>query len=280
MSGTSYSSSGFNDRDVEAALDAVAAAGFRQTELMGQAPHMPEPLTGDELSSFLARLAERDLSVRTVHAPMGRNALGVPDETWRHEVVERFSSYIRFASGVDATDVIIHPVLNPKFVTEPEDPAVVARVRDAVSRSLDQLVPVAGQEGTRILLENLPFICKFPYLSMAELRSLVDGYPAAQLGLVIDTGHAWTVHRDPAEEIAAAGSRLQGTHLQDVDHEDPQDNHWPPTHGGLDWSAIRGALAAIDYSGPWTFEVAHGTGAETPEQLARLTHEVATSWGL
>ena len=280
MSRISYSTAGFVDRDVEAALDAVAAAGYRQTELVGQAPHVAEPLTGPDLSSFLARVGQRGLSVRTVHAPLGRNALGVPEETWRHEVVERFSSYIRFASGVDASDVILHPVPNPMFVTEPDDPAVVDRIRDAVSRSLDELVPVAGREGTRMLLENLPYRCKFPYLSMVELRSLVDEYPAAQLGLVVDTGHAWTTKRDPADEIAAAGNRLQGTHLQDVDHEDPHDNHWPPTHGGLDWPAIRSALAAVDYPGPWTFEVARGRHGETPEQLARITHQVATSWGL
>ena len=74
---------------------------------------------------------------------------------------------------------------------------------------------------------------------MQELRALVDGYPEEQLGLVIDTGHAWTMKRDPSLEIKFAGSRLQGTHLQDVDYDQPNDNHWAPTQGGLDWSAIR-----------------------------------------
>lgn len=280
MSNISYSTLGFVDRDLEAALDGVAAAGFTQTEIMGQAPHLAVPPKGKALADFRARLAARGLRARTVHAPLTRNVLGAPEEGWRLEVVEVLASYLRLAGGLEATEVVIHPVPNPIFVPEADHPEVPRRIAEAVPRSLDQLVPVAGREGVRILLENLPYACAYPYLAMQELRALVDGYPEEQLGLVIDTGHAWTMKRDPSLEIELAGSRLQGTHLQDVDYDQPADNHWPPTQGGLDWPAIRQALASVGYSGPWTFEVARGTGGETPEQLARLTHQVALSWGL
>ena len=280
MSNISYSTLGFVDREVEAALDGVAAAGFSQTEILGQEPHLAVPPKGKALTDFRARLADRGLRARTVHAPLTRNVLGAPDETWRREVVEILASYLRLAAGLESTEVIIHPVPNPIFVPEGDHPEVARRIADAVPRSLDQLVPVARQEGVRILLENLPYSCGYPYLAMQELRALVDGYPEEQLGLVIDTGHAWTMKRDPSLEIKFAGSRLQGTHLQDVDYDQPNDNHWAPTQGGLDWSAIRKALASVGYSGPWTFEVARGTQGETPEQLARLTRQVARSWGL
>ena len=280
MSNISYSTVGFTDRDIESALDNIASAGFVQAEISGQDPHIARPLKGEQLSAFRARLSDRGLKARTVHAPMRRNVLGAPDETWRQQVVDVLADYLRFAANLASGEVIIHPVPNPIFVPEGDDPAIASRINDAVSRSLDQLVPVARQEGVRILLENLPYSCGYPFLDMQELKPLVDNYPAEQLGLVIDTGHAWTMKKDPSIEIELAGSRLQGTHLQDVDYDNPNDNHWVPTQGGLDWSAIRGALAKVNYSGPWTFEVQRGRQNETPEQLVSLTYQVARSWGL
>ena len=188
MSNISYSTLGFVDRDLEAALDGVAAAGFTQTEIMGQAPHLAVPPEGKALADFRARLAARGLRARTVHAPLTRNVLGAPEEGWRLEVVEVLAGYLRLAGGLEATEVVIHPVPNPIFVPEADHPEVPRRIAEAVPRSLDQLVPVAGREGVRILLENLPYACAYPYLAMQELRALVDGYPEEQLGLVIDTG--------------------------------------------------------------------------------------------
>lgn len=280
MSNISYSTVGFRDRDLEAALDGIAAAGFTQTEILGQEPHLAAPPKGKVLVSFRSRLASRGLRARTIHAPLTRNVLGAPEETWRLEVVTVLASYLRLAAELETTEVIIHPVPNPIFVPEGDHPEVAHRITEAVPRSLDQLIPVAQREGVRILLENLPYSCSYPYLAMQELRSLVNGYPEEQLGLVIDTGHAWTTKQDPSQEIKLAGSRLQGTHLQDVDYHHPNDNHWAPTQGGLDWSAIRKALASVGYSGPWTFEVVNGTQGESPEQLACLTHQVARSWDL
>ena len=115
---------------------------------------------------------------------------------------------------------------------------------------------------------------------MDELRPLVDAYPENAVGLVIDTGHAWTTGHDPAEQIRVAGARLGGTHLQDVDGENPQDNHWLPGQGDLNWSEIRSALKEIGYLGSWTFEVIVPRRGETPEELASLARDMAVEWGM
>jgi sugar phosphate isomerase/epimerase len=215
-----------------------------------------------------------------VHAPLGRNVLAAPEEDWRRERVVVLGTYIRFAAELGCSGIVIHPVPNPQFVSQPEGDELAQTMRAAARRSLDDLVPVAEEVGIRMLLENLPYKCTYPFLNMTELRSLVDPYPDAALGLVIDTGHAWTGGHDPATEILAAGERLWGTHLQDVDYDDPQDNHWVPTHGGLDWDAILAAFAQIKYAGQWTFEAANQRQGETPDELARLTRQVATDWQL
>ena len=275
-----YSTIGFIDRTVEEALEGIAAAGFCQTEILGQEPHVAQPLMGQPLRQFCTRLESLGLRATTVHAPMGYNVLGAPEENWRREKVQVLASYLRFAGALDATDLIIHAVPNPGFVPNADDPAVPGLIRQAVFDSLDDLVPVAEEASVRILLENLPYDCEYPYLTMGELRPLVDQYPAEQVGLVVDTGHAWTLKLDPAAEIHVAGCRLGGLHLQDVDGAAPNDQHWVPTHGDLDWDAIRRALGQVRYVGLWTFEVAHARHGETPEQLAQLTREVAISWGL
>ena len=272
----SYSTAGFMDLDVHAALDAIAAAAFDHAEI--SAHQVAPPLAGDALLGFRSRLEERGIAAGTVHAPMRRNVLGAPEEGWRAEQVQVLASYLRFAGAIGAAGVVIHPVPNPIFVTDPERPELPGLIAAATRRSLDELVEVAAEAGVCILLENLPYACSYPFLNMSELRPLVDGYPAEALGLVVDTGHAWTRGCDPVEEILVAGSRLRGTHLQDVDGEDPQDNHWVPGQGDLDWDGIRAALSEVGYTRVWTFEAIVGRRGESPDDLARLTRKVADEW--
>ena len=274
----SYSTVGFRDRNIQKALEAVAEAGFSQVEILGQEPHVADPLCEKQLSALKSCLKNCGLSARTVHAPLKKNVLGAPEEEWRRGVVNVLGNYLRFAATLHANDVIIHPVPNPIFVPNSNHPSIINRISEAVPRSLDQLIPVADREGVRILLENLPYPCNYPYLGMNELKCLVDDYPYKQLGLVIDTGHAWTSKKDPSSEIVLAGNRLKGTHLQDVDFNFPDDNHWLPTEGGLDWTAIRKSLNSVNYSGPLTFEVYQARRGETPEQLASLAYKLGKSW--
>ena len=280
MRGSSYSTSGFGDRDVEAALDAIAAAGFKQAEICGQDPHVETPPQGRALDQFRARLESRGLAGGTVHAPMRQNVLGAPEEDWRRQKVEVLGAYLRFTAAIGYTAMVIHPVPNPIFVPDPERAELPGLMVDAARRSLDDLVPLAGAARVRMLLENLPYDCAYPLLTMDELRPLVDDYPEEAVGLVVDTGHAWTIGCDPAEQIRVAGSRLRGTHIQDVDGRDPQDNHWLPGQGDLDWPGIRGALEEIGYADLWTFEVIVPRCDESPEELARGSRQVATEWGL
>ena len=279
MDNTSYSSAGFRDRGIEEALDGVAAAGFPQVEVQGQSPHVAEPLTGQDLVAFRRRIEARGLRARSIHAPAGRAILGAPDEEWRKRNMELLGRYLQFAGELGATEMVVHPVPNPIFVDD-DGPETPQKVRDAVPRSLDDLVPVAEAAGVRMTLENLPYHCAYPYLTMKELRPLVDDYPEGQVGLILDSGHVGLHDMDPAEEIRTAGSRLRGTHLHDVDYNVEDGDHRAPEHGGFDWGKIREALIDIDYPGPWTFEVIVPNNDEPPDELARITRDFAVGWGI
>lgn len=279
MNKVSYATIGFSDRNIEAALESVAAAGFGQTEILGQEPHVATPPSGQALADFSKRLKSLGLGA-TVHAPLTTNVLGAPDEQWRREKVVVLGNYLHFSAAIGAEEMVVHPVPNPIFVPEPDRPELPGLIYDAARRSLDELAPVARQGGVRIMLENLPYQCSYPLQDMRQLRDLVDSYPAECVGLVIDTGHAGVRGKDPAEEIRIAGNRLYGTHLHDMDPRIPNDEHWIPTQGVLNWDAIRQALAEIDYGGAWTFEVLKGRNGETSEELARLTRQIADKWCL
>jgi sugar phosphate isomerase/epimerase len=273
-----YSTSGFTDRDLAAALRSTREAGFDVTEIVACAAHLPEPLREDALRDLSQLIQDLGIASGTVHAPMERNVLGATDEEWREEIIDRISGFLEFAGAIGFSGLVVHPVVHPRYV-DADEPGIGERIRSGVMRSLDALVPVAERTGVRLLLENLPYRdCTFPLLTIQELRPVVDAYPADAVGLVIDTGHAWTRKIDPASEIRTAGDRLCATHLQDVDYDDPADNHWPPTHGGLDWDSILAAFADIAYAGAFTFEIAHGLHGESPEELAAICRAVADEW--
>ena len=278
-----YSTYGFHKRHFLGALDGIAAAGFDAIELAADA-HLTVKPTAALAADMRKQIDARGLTTTTIHVPMGRHTLGAPTAAWRQEVVPIIAEFVRFAGDLGAAGAVIHPVPNPRFLAEGDLAGQVAAMTDAAERSVRELIPVAAAAQVRLLLENLPYKVdaplEYPLLTMRQLRPFIEPFPAEQVGLVFDTGHAGTLRLDPAKEIEAAGNRLWSTHLQDVDAVNPNDDHWVPTHGGLDWSAIRAALQRIDYQGDWTFEVVCPRHDETPDTLAELTRTVARSWGM
>lgn len=280
MENISYSTVGFSDRDIESALDAIAEAGFPLVEIQGKSPHVAEPLSGKVLSDFRYRIHTRGLTAKTMHAPSGRTVLGTTDEDWRRQEIILLKRYLNFGSDLGITDMVIHPIPNPIFVENPENPNVPDLIGESLKRSIDDLIPTAERTGVRFNLENLPYRCDYPYRTMKELRVLIEDYPKECVGLIIDTGHVGVLRDDPVAEINAAGNRLCGTHIHDVVGKTYDGDHRVPTTGWLDWDSILQAFRQVKYPGPWTFEVIKPLLSESPEEMARTTREIARQWGL
>ena len=268
-----YSTAGFGEYDVETALDRISEAGFTQVEISAAHGHLPADA---DLKGILSHLGSRGLQCQIVHAPAWKCILGVPEESWRKEAIGVLSQYVRIIADLGVSGAIMHPVPNPRFVSDPDTPELHERMLTSLRRSLDELVPMAEQAGGRILLENLPYSCDYPLLNLLELREFIEPYPAKALGLIIDVGHAQVSGHDPAEEIRAAGSRLCGTHLHDTDSID--DRHWVPGQGVIEWEAVLAALEDVGYTGLWTFEVVYGTNNETDKQLLQMSATVGEGW--
>ncbi|MCY4437505.1 MAG: sugar phosphate isomerase/epimerase [Chloroflexi bacterium] len=266
MTNTSCSTALFRDRELPAALDAIAAVGFPQVELNVREPHVHGSDAAEE-RRLLELFAGHAVHARTMHAPSGRSILAALDDEWRRESVAVLSGYLRLAGSLGLTEMVIHPIPNPDYVPDTDDPALPQRLRDGIQGSLDALLPVIEEAGVRVTLENLPYP-DMPLNNMEELREVVAPYPSDAVGLIIDLGHAGKVRRDPADEIRAAGERLCGTHIHDLDSPNGDVDHHSPALNSYDWAAIRQAFAAIGYAGPWTMEVSKTSRGESLEELA------------
>ena len=277
MDNTSYSTAGFRKQTLQEALDSIQKAGFPAVEI-GCVPHANPPFKNEALNKFTNELDRRNLKARSIHAPSGLTTLGATTEEWRIREVKILESFIIFASDINASDMVIHPIPNPIFVPEPDNPENPEIMEKAVVQSLDYLVPIAEKYGVRMNLENLPYHCDYPYRSMKELRTLVDQYPANQLGLILDTGHVGVMGNEIVEEIKSAGDRLKGTHLHDVKGNKDGDDHKGPKRGILNWDNMLKALKEIQYSGPYTFETIVTKENESEEELAIFTRTFAKKW--
>ena len=277
MDNTSYSTAGFRKQTLQQALDSIKKAGFPAVEI-GCNPHANHPFKNVALNGFIKELNIRNLKPRSIHAPSGLTTLGATTEEWRIKEVKTLESFIIFASDIGASDMVIHPIPNPIFVPDPDNPNNPTIMEKAVTRSLDYLIPIAEKYGVRMNLENLPYHCNYPYRSMKELRLLVDKYPANQLGLILDTGHVGVMGNEIVEEIKSAGDRLKGTHLHDVNGNQDGDDHKGPNRGVLNWNDMLKTLIEINYSGPYTFETIVTKENETEEELAIFTRTFAKTW--
>ena len=277
MDNTSYSTAGFRKQTLQQALDSIQKAGFPAVEI-GCNPHANNPFKNAALTEFTKELDSRNLKPRSIHAPSGLTTLGATTEEWRIKEMKTLESFIIFASDIEASDMVIHPIPNPIFVPDADNPNNPEIMKKAVARSLDYLMPIAEKYGIRMNLENLPYHCNYPYRSMKELRLLVNQYPANQLGLILDTGHVGVMGNEIVEEIKSAGERLKGTHLHDVNGNQDGDDHKGPNRGLLNWDDMLETLIEINYSGPYTFETIVTKENETEEELAIFTRTFAKTW--
>jgi sugar phosphate isomerase/epimerase len=265
------------DGDPYAALDAIAAAGFSQTELMAEGA-IWEPSGGPDPKPFRHAIEHSAVTPRTLHTPMSEVNLASSIEEVRSASVGRIADSLRFFAELGGQTAIVHPTGRPGAGEAPFAPHNIGVAMENAYRSVADLVEVARETGVQIALENLPvtgLVCR-PLMTMQELRAFVAPFPAELVGLCLDTGHARICGLDPALQARVAAERLCALHLQDVDGE--RDCHWVPGHGVIDWSALGTALAEIGFDGAWTVEALSKNTDLTAEEVAAECSTVCGRW--
>ena len=236
-----------------AALESIAALGFRATELFaeGEMWKAPGPREAEEIRNALERYG---IDAATLHTPLTGVNIASSNDELRKQSILRIAESIRFAADIGVRTAIVHPTGKPGPGESPytlENTGITMKI---AHDSVGSLVKVAQEAGIRIALENLSsagLVCR-PLESMEELRAFICGFPAEYVGLCLDTGHSCLSGLDPARQARIGSERLWALHIQDVDGV--KDRHWVPGQGIIDWSSLGQALSDIDFSGDWTIE--------------------------
>lgn len=92
-----------------------------------------------------------------------------------------------------------------------------------------------------------------PFASPEQMIRLVDDLNKPNIGICLDTGHAFLSGYDPAEFVRKIGSRLRATHI--ADNHGEKDDHIAPFQGGINWFEFMKALKEIDYKYDFAFEI-------------------------
>lgn len=113
------------------------------------------------------------------------------------------------------------------------------------------LCKIAAKYDTCIAVENF---FRFPeelkelgINQVSDLVETVDNANCANLGICLDTGHAFFDGVNPADAVLAFGKRLQVLHVHDNDGRN--DLHIAPFTGRIDWGQFMSALKNSDFAG-------------------------------
>ena len=253
---------------LEPIVRGLAAAGIHGCEL--SAKHVEPPADVAVVQSVLDR---HGVQARTIHPPIGATNLGALDEDQRRASVAEISACFEPYAALGGGAAIVHPSgsgVPPNKSLEWDEGNRAAHL-DAFRRSLDELLRMAETLGIRLACENMPSHGRpRPGVLMEEVRAVIDGYPD-EVGLCLDTGHAYMSGLDPAAEARIAGERLMALHLQDTDGL--ADRHWMPGQGNVNWAQLYAALTTMGFDGAWTFEV-----HIEPAEAAAAAGRVADGW--
>lgn len=230
------------------AIAALAAARFERVELSDDASPLVQAWEADPVA-VTADLAAAGLSITSMHSPVPGRFLDVPDEAARAASIRANVRYLDLMAAAGVRELVVHPVSNAAGLTGDELAAARARVRE----SLEAVAEAAAERAIPLAVENLgPDELSG---TMASLLELIDGL-GDDVGLCHDIGHSVQAGLDPVAEveIALRSGRLRALHLHDVDAS--LRDHYIPGEGTLDFAPYLARLAAHQFAGVRTLEIA------------------------
>lgn len=126
---------------------------------------------------------------------------------------------------------------------------------------LKRLCVLAEGAGVTLAIEPEPLLVVG---SSQDALDLIEAVGSPRLKVNLDVGHAQITDPDLAETVRLLGSQIVHLHLEDI--RDRVHKHLPFGHGDINFGALRGALAEVDYRGPYVVDL-FGQDVE-PSQVA------------
>lgn len=172
--------------------------------------------------------------------------------------VKYFCSFIDKATEIGIKTIVIHPSGEP--IAESDRPMRL----ECAKKSLAALAEYAKAKGAVIAVEDLPRTCLGR--DSSDILELISAHP--DLRVCFDTNHL--LSESIADFIKKVGDKIITTHVSDYDEKN--ERHWLSGEGVIDWKALKDALIAIGYDGPWLYELGLDGSLPTIDRERRLEY--------
>jgi L-ribulose-5-phosphate 3-epimerase len=220
------------------AIDAIAELvdnGYQTFEVPISSPHCwPDEISSTERSAMKARLEDYGARIRSLNAGGYDINLASPGANMRRNSIEHIKSVIDLAVAWDVPEVVISPGTRRPMISPP-----IEKAYGWMYESLGDLIPLAKEAGTRLLLENTPY-CFTP--TIRELAGIVSTVNDDVLKIVYDVANAAYIEEDPVAGLLSHHEYIALVHISDTGLETW--GHDPIGTGVVDFEALGHAVEA------------------------------------
>jgi sugar phosphate isomerase/epimerase len=220
------------------AIDAIAELvdnGYKTFEVPISSPHCwPDEISISERSAMKARLSEYGARIRSLNAGGYDINLASPGANMRRKSIEHIKSVIDLAVAWDVPEVVISPGTRRPMISPSLEKAY-----GWMYESLGDLIPLAKQAGTRLLLENTPY-CFTP--TIRDLAGIVSTVNDDVLKIVYDVANAAYIEEDPVAGLLSHQESIALVHISDTGLETW--GHDPIGTGVVDFEGLGDAVEA------------------------------------
>ena len=232
------------------------AAGINTIEISVGNTQLADALDFNEAR----RLADKyGIELWSLHLPfLSFNVIDPSVPALADYTVKYFCSFIDKATEIGIKTIVIHPSGEP--IAESDRPMRL----ECAKKSLAALAEYAKAKGAVIAVEDLPRTCLGR--DSSDILELISAHP--DLRVCFDTNHL--LGESIADFIAKVGDKIITTHVSDYDEKN--ERHWLSGEGVIDWKALKDALIAIGYDGPWLYELGLDGSLPTIDRERRLEY--------
>lgn len=237
----------------EAALEAIAAAGFRHVQLMAAPPHFDPWRSDAARTARLRELIERhglDLLAGDLASSDINLASASPDVV--SFSIDAYRRLIARCAELGAAAVCVGSGRRHALLAKAND-----RLMESFRPAFREIVAEARRHGLSVGLENHP---QGLLADAGTIRGFIEEEGYGDVTVIYDVANAVAIDEDPVKGLATLASRLSIVHLSDspVGHW----RHDPIGSGAIDFGAIGRELKRQGYRGPVALEIL----SETPLQ--------------
>jgi L-ribulose-5-phosphate 3-epimerase len=243
---------------VRECVERLAGRGFTNFELMMYPGHLwPAHIDAKSRRDLRDFMAGEGLRVGTLNMPNVDLNVAAATEEMRAMSLGILRGVVGLAADLGADGVVIGTgKANPLF------PMKMERMVEHFYKALDELVPLAQEQGTAIFVENMPFA----FLPRIEqMLQALDQYGDERIGVVYDVANGHFMKEDICDGLLACASRLRVVHLSDTNQSVYR--HDAVGLGTVDFSPVPAMLEKLGFKQKPVLEII----SEDPDAAIELS---------